>query len=483
MQSRTLVPLIVACALLMQNLDSTAINTALPAMAEALGEPPVRLHLAITSYMLALAAFLPISGWVADKYGARRIFRLAIVIFSIASAMCGLSQNFQELILSRVLQGLGGAMMVPVGRLILVRSVTKSELVGAMALMGMPSLIGPISGPLLGGFITQYWSWRWIFFINVPIGVLGVALVTAFIENVREPDVGRFDFVGFVLSSFGLAGALYGMDATISQSRPSPIGIGCLVVGVAFCILYVFHARRSANPILDLRLFKLPTFRVSVTGGSVFRIGVGAVPFLLPLLMQEGFGYTPLQSGLVTFVSAAGSFGMRTIARRVLKTFGFRSVLIWNTLTSSALIIACATFNPDMPKIIMMTVIFFGGLFRSLQFTSINAIAFAEVDTPLMSHATSFSQMAQRLSMSIGVAMSAFILHRASNGAHIGVSAFSLAFVIIGVISSLSMASFIRLDRDAGATLAGRGIGRLARRPPTADARAEEGPRPLKASR
>jgi EmrB/QacA subfamily drug resistance transporter len=459
LQSRTLVPLIVACALLMQNLDSTAINTALPAMAEALHEPIIRLHLAITSYMLALAAFLPISGWVADKYGARRIFRLAIAIFSIASALCGLSHGFNELILSRVLQGLGGAMMVPVGRLILVRSVSKAELVGAMALMGMPALIGPISGPLLGGFITTYWSWRWIFWINVPIGVLGIALVTIFIENVRETDVKKFDFIGFVLSSFGLAGALYGLDATITQNRPDALGIGIMIVGLAFCFIYVAHANRSDNPILDLTLFKLRTFRVSVTGGSVFRIGVGAVPFLLPLLMQEGFGYTPFQSGLVTFVSAAGSFGMRAIARRVLKAFGFKSVLIWNTLTSCALIVACAWFRPDTPKLVMMAVIFFGGVFRSLQFTSISAIAFAEVDTPLMSHATSFSQMAQRLSQSVGVAMSAFILHYMSVDGKVTVTAFSYAFVIVGILSATSFISFLGLDPDAGAALAGRKSG------------------------
>jgi MFS family permease len=206
-------------------------------------------------------------------------------------------------------------------------------------------------------------------------------------------------------------------------------------------------------------LFRLPTFRVSVTGGSIFRIGVGAVPFLLPLLMQEGFGYTPLQSGLITFVSAAGSFGLRTIARRVLKTFGFKSVLVWNTVTSCALIFACAFFNVDTPRVVMMAVIFFGGVFRSLQFTSINAIAFAEVDSPLMSHATSFSQMAQRLSMSVGVALSAFILHKAATSpGHVPVSAFATAFAVIAVLSSLSIVSFVRLDRSAGELLAGRPI-------------------------
>ncbi|HVB89035.1 MAG TPA: DHA2 family efflux MFS transporter permease subunit [Beijerinckiaceae bacterium] len=457
MQRRVIVPLIVACALLMQNLDSTSLNTALPAIARALAVSPLRLHLAITSYMLAQAAFLPISGWAADRFGSRLVFRVAIATFGIASALCGVSQGFGQLIGARILQGIGGAMMVPVGRLILVRSVPKTELVGAMALMGMPALIGPISGPVLGGFITTYFSWRWIFWINVPIGVLGIVLVTLFIEDSRDVQVRQFDFTGFALSSFGLAGTLFGLDAATSADRASPIGLVCLVVGLACCVLYVVHARRNPHPILDLALFKLQTFRASVTGGSLFRIGMGALPFLLPLLLQEGFGYSPLQSGLVTFVAAAGSLGMRTIARRVLKLFGFRQVLIWNSLVSCIFIIACAAFRPDTSRVLMMIVIFLGGVFRSLEFTSANAIGFADIDAPQLSHATTFSQMAQRLSLSFGVGISAFILHQASGpGPRIPIHAFSLAFVIVGVLSAFSALPFAQLDRDAGAAMAGR---------------------------
>jgi EmrB/QacA subfamily drug resistance transporter len=457
LQRRVIVPLIVACALFMQNLDATAIATALPAIAEALHETPLRLHLAITVFMLSLAAFLPVSGWVADKFGARHIFRLAMVIFITASILCGFSTSFAEMLVWRMVQGAGGAMMVPVGRLILVRSVPKSELIGAMVLMGMPAMIGPILGPIVGGFVTTYASWHWIFWMNVPIGVLGLILATIYIDDVRETDVKRFDWVGFFLSSVGLTGTLFGMDAATSRNAPDPFALVILAAGLICGALYVRHAKRVDNPILDLNLMKLQTFRASVTGGSVFRLGVGAVPFLLPLLMQEGFGYSPFDSGLVTFFSAAGSLGMRSLARRVLRQFGFRSVLMWNALIASFFIVLCACLNPSMPQALMMAIIFCGGVFRSLEFTALNTIAFAEVDNPQMSQATSFSQMAQRLSLSTGVAISAFILHHASgNAPHIPLSAFAWAFAIVGLLSATSCVTFIGLAEDAGAELAGR---------------------------
>ena len=456
-QRRVIVPLIVACALFMQNLDSTALATALPAIADSLGETPLRLHLIITSFMLSLAAFLPVSGWVADRFGARTVFRAAIVIFTAASVTCGLTSSFETLLLARVIQGAGGALMVPVGRLILVRSVEKSELIAAMALMGMPALIGPIIGPVLAGLLITVASWRWIFWVNVPIGILGIVLVSIFIEDVREPDVKRFDWRGFVLSSLGLCGTLFGLDALTTHHQVEPIAVASLATGLVALVLYVFHARRVDNPILDLALLKLTTFRVSVTGGSFFRFGVGAVPFLLPLMMQEGFGYTPFQSGLITFVSSAGSFGMRTMSRTILRRFGFRQVLLWNTLISSLFMALCGLFTADSTRTFMMVIIFLGGVFRSLQFTALNTIAFAEIEGPLMSQATSFSQMMQRLSLSFGVAISAFVLHFVGGeGPHMPVQAFSAAFVVVGALSAVSVVSFIGLSPDAGAEIAGR---------------------------
>ena len=456
-ERRVIVPLIVACALFMQNLDSTALATALPSIAESLNETPLRLHLIITSFMLSLAAFLPVSGWVADRFGARTIFRLAIAIFTLASIACGLTESFETLLLARVVQGAGGAMMVPVGRLILVRSVAKSELISAMALMGMPALIGPIIGPLLAGVLITVASWRWIFWMNVPIGILGIILVSIFIEDVREPDVKRFDWRGFALSSLGLCGTLFGLDALSTHHSADPVAIAALVTGLIAMVLYVFHAKRVDNPILDLKLLKFPTFRVSVTGGSLFRIGVGAVPFLLPLMMQQGFGYSPIESGLITFVSAAGSFGMRTMAKQVLRRFGFRKVLVWNTLIASFFMCLCGLFSSDSSRAFMMTVIFLGGVFRSLQFTALNTIAFAEIEGPLMSQATSFSQMAQRLSLSFGVAISAFVLFWVGGeSAQMPVRAFATAFVVVGLLSGLSLFSFVKMTADAGDEIAGR---------------------------
>ena len=454
---RVIVPLIVACALFMQNLDSTALATALPAIAESLGETPLRLHLAITVYMLSLAAFLPVSGWVADRYGARSIFRLAMIVFMLASIACGLCNSVEAMLAARVVQGAGGALMVPVGRLILVRSVPKSELISAMALMGMPALVGPIVAPVLSGFIITVASWRWIFWFNAPIALLGVVLCSIYIDDIREPHQKPLDWIGFFLSSFGLCGTLFGLDAATTHDHVDMLAVGSLVGGLVACALYVWHAKRVDNPILDLAMLKFPTFRISITGGTLFRFGVGATPFLLPLMMQQGFGYTPLQSGAITFVSAAGSFGMRSMAKTILRKWGFRQVLIWNTLIASAFMALCATFDTDTPRVLMMTIIFFGGVFRSLQFTALGTLGFADIEGPYMSQATSIQQMAQRLSLSLGIAISASVLHWTSGGAaRLPLHSFSAAFLVIAGLSCVSVVSFRNLASDAGAEIAGR---------------------------
>ncbi len=456
MPKHILVPLIVACALFMQQLDATALATSLPAISAALNEPPVKLHLAITVYMFSLAGFLPVSGWVADRFGARTVFRVAIAIFVAASVACGLATTFEWLIGARIVQGIGGAMMVPVARLILVRTVEKNQLVRAMAVMSMPALVGPMLGPLVGGFLTSYASWRWIFWINVPVGIAGILLVTAFIDDVRE-EPRRFDLVGAFLSSFGLSAFLFGIDAATTDDALSPLSVGCLISGAAALVAYGFYARRTPAPILDLGLFRVATFRASLVGGSVFRIGVGALPFVLPLLLQELFGYTPFQSGLVTFVSAVGSLGMRTISSRVLTRFGFRSVLRWDGLIAAAFTGACAFFMPDTPYLIMILVLFLGGFFRSLQMVSLNALIFADLTRAQMSHATSFSTMSQRLSQSMGVALAAFVLHTAAGGGDVPPhGAFMLTFAIMAALAVASSLFFTRLSPEAGAELAGR---------------------------
>ena len=457
MRPRKIVPPIIACAIFMQQLDSTALATSLPAIARSLHQTPLTMHLVITSYLLALAVFLPISGWVADRFGARRIFRLALGIFTLGSVCCGCALDLLMLIISRMIQGLGGAMMVPVGRLLLVRSVEKSELVSALLLMSMTAVVGPATGPLLGGAITTFFSWRWIFLINIPVGILGIVLTTIFIEDVREAAVRAFDWRGFTLTGLSLGCLLFGFDTITGSLRDNLRSASFILLGAALMAAYVAHARRARNAILDLNLFRLRTLRVSMTGGSFFRVGFGALPFLLPLLMQVGFGYSPLQSGTITFISSAGAFGMRTVARRILKRFGFRTVLIINGVVASAFIAACGTFGPATSRVFMMAVIFFGGTFRTLEFTSINAIAFAEVNSAQMSDATSMTQMAQRIAQSMGVAISALVLGLVSgNQTHLSFAAFSAAFFTVGGIAMLSSVFFWLLPEHAGAELAGR---------------------------
>jgi EmrB/QacA subfamily drug resistance transporter len=454
-----LIPLIVACALFMENLDSTALATALPAIAASLGERPVELSLAITSYLFALAVFIPISGWVADRFGARRVFRLAIVIFVLGSILCGFSSSIWHLVLARTLQGMGGAMMVPVGRLVLLRSVAKADLVRAMAWLTMPALIGPMLGPPLGGFITTYLSWRWIFWINVPIGVLGIVLVSLYIPNLREERPPRLDLLGFLLSAVGLLGLVFGFETIGRDLVPWSTALLLLAVGVAGIGLYVLHATRTLHPVIDLGLLGVATFRAAILGGSLFRIGIGAMPFLLPLMLQAGFGLSAFRSGLLTFAAAAGAMAMKLTAAPILKHFGFKRVLIATALISAAFIAVNGLFEPSTPHLLILCVLLLGGFFRSLQFTSINALAYADIERQWLSRATSFASMMQQLSLSIGVGTGALLLHVsvAARGAeHVAASDFAPAFFVVALVSALAVLAYLRLPPDAGAEVSGR---------------------------
>ena len=297
MPDRILLPLIVACALFMENLDSTVLSTALPAIAADFGTSPIHLKLALTSYLLAIAVFIPASGWLADRHGARTIFRLAIVVFTLGSIACGLSSSLPEIVAARIVQGIGGAMMVPVGRLVILRSVARHELVASLAWLTVPALIGPVVGPPLGGFITTYFAWRWIFWINVPVGVLGLVLATLYIPDIRGDQRVGFDALGFVLAAFGLAFFMTGSTTLGLGLLPMPMVLGLLFSGVALLGAYVAHSRRASEPIIDLTLLAIPTFRTSMLGSLLFRLGVGATPFLLPLLLQIGFGMSPFAVG------------------------------------------------------------------------------------------------------------------------------------------------------------------------------------------
>jgi EmrB/QacA subfamily drug resistance transporter len=457
-RSRLVISLVVASALFMENMDSTVIATSLPAIARDLHVDPVILKLAFTSYFLSLAVFIPVSGWCADRFGARTIFRYAIAVFMAGSIACGLAHSLGALVASRALQGLGGAMMVPVGRLVLVRLVPKSDLVNAMAYLTMPALIGPIIGPPLGGFITTYFTWRWIFWINIPIGLLGLVLSTLFIPNIRERNTDRLDVVGFLLSGIGLSTLIFGVTVLRQDILPLQIKLAAIAVGACCLSLYVAHARRTVAPIIDLRLLAVPTFRANILGGFLFRIGVGAVPFLLPLMLQVGFGLTPFQSGSLTFMSAAGALMMKFTAAPILRRFGFRPILTFNAILSSVVLAMSALFTAQTPALVIMLVLLVGGFLRSLQFTSLNAIAFADLAPEQMSRATSFVSVVQQLSASSGVVIGAFALDvtRSFRGdMSLTQPDFAIAFLVVGCVSALSALVNARLPAEAGAEVSG----------------------------
>jgi EmrB/QacA subfamily drug resistance transporter len=459
MRSALLTALIIATALFMENMDGTVISTSLPAIARDLHEDPIVLKLALTSYMLTLAVFIPASGWIADRFGARTVFCSAIVTFTLGSILCGASNSLPTLIAARVFQGLGGAMMVPVGRLVLLRSVQKRDLVNALAYLTVPALIGPVAGPPLGGFITTYFNWRWIFWINVPIGILGVALALRYIANLREEKVPRFDFRGFVLSGLGLLGLISGLSLIGRGMAPYWTVALMMAISVMLLAAYVRHARRDENPILDLKLLQLPTFFSGVVGGFIFRIGIGAMPFLLPLLLQVGFGLSPFASGSLTFATAAGALLMKFTASTALKQFGFRSTLIVNGLISGAFLAGCALFTPSTPHWMILLVLLSGGFFRSLEFTALNAISYADIDPPRMSRATSLASVSQQMSGAVGVAVAAVCIQLIQFGFGDGeliARDLSTAFLMVAAISSLSVVIFARLPPDAGAALSGR---------------------------
>jgi EmrB/QacA subfamily drug resistance transporter len=459
MNKQRLIPLIVATALFMENMDSTVIATSLPAIAADIGTSPLTLKLAITSYLLSLAVFIPASGWTADRFGARMVFAIAVGVFMIGSIGCAVSSSVTDFVFARILQGMGGAMMTPVGRLVLLRSVEKSALVNAMAWVTMPALVGPVIGPPLGGFITTYFSWHWIFLINIPIGLLGIVMALKFIDPIRGENPERFDLYGLVLAGIGLAGIAFGLSVAGLNLLPWPAVAALVAIGSISMTLYVMHARRTGSPVLDFSLLRLPTLRASIIGGFMFRLGIGALPFLLPLLMQTGFGLSPFQSGLVTFASAVGAMGMKALAARIIRAFGFRYMMTINALVSAAFLAACALFTVTTPLLLIMIILVVGGFFRSLQFTAINTVAYAEVEPAQMSRATTLVSVNQQLAVSAGVAVGAFSVETTLWLRHqdeLSATVFAPAFLVVALISAASCWFFWQMPDDAGHEISGR---------------------------
>ncbi|WP_407181076.1 MFS transporter [Bradyrhizobium sp. STM 3562] len=459
MNKERVIPLIVATALFMENMDSTVIATSLPAIAADIGTSPLTLKLAITSYLLSLAVFIPASGWTADRFGARLVFAIAVGVFMMGSIGCAISSSVTDFVFARILQGMGGAMMTPVGRLVLLRSIDKSALVNAMAWVTVPALIGPVIGPPLGGFITTYFSWHWIFLINIPIGLLGIFMALRFIDPIKSEELERFDLYGLVLAGIGLAGIAFGLSVAGLNLLPWSVVIALIGIGIISMTLYIIHARRTGSPVLDFSMLRLSTLRASIIGGFMFRVGIGALPFLLPLLMQVGFGLTPFQSGLVTFASSAGAMGMKALAARIIRAFGFRNMMTVNAVVSAFFLAACALFTVTTPLLLIMIILLVGGFFRSLQFTAINTVAYAEVEPTQMSRATTLVSVNQQLAVSAGVAVGAFSVETTMWLRHVNelnATMFAPAFVVVAVISAASSYFFWQMPDDAGHEISGR---------------------------
>ncbi len=454
-----LIPVVVASPLFLQNLDTSVMATALPSIARALDVEPLRLNLAITSYLLSLAVFLPLSGWCAERFGARRVFCWAIAFFSVGSALCGMADSLYELVAYRILQGLGGAMMVPVGRLILLRSVPSALMVSAMVWFTVPPTIGRMMGPLFGGAIVSFTSWRWIFYVNVPFGLLGIALALWFIDkDDASPERRPFDGLGFALLALGLTALLGAVETAGKAIVPDAVGWLAAGLGMGALLLYVWRSQRIAAPLIDLGILRHPTYRASIVGGTPLRIAIGASPFLLPLMLQLGFGLSPLVSGLLTVATAIGSLATRFVMAQTIRRVGFRPLLIGTTVTTSLCYASYALFTPATPHPLIFGALMLGGLVNSMGMVAMQTLGFSEIPKPRMSHATTLNSMAQQLSLSVGVLLGAMLVGLAarwhgSDATHLAPHDFPPAFVCIGMMTMLSLLWFRRLPADAGAEL------------------------------
>jgi EmrB/QacA subfamily drug resistance transporter len=456
---------IVASAIIMQQIDSTAITTALPQMAISLNTDPIRLTIAVTAYLLSIAVFIPVSGWVADRFGGKNVFRAAIALFTLGSILCGFSETVAQLTAARVLQGFGGAMMVPVGRLVLFRSVDKSGLIPVMAYLQVPAQLGPVLGPLVGGFITTYVSWRWIFFVNIPLGILGIALVTHYFENTKGTKERPPDWTGFVLTGVSLSCIMYAIEAVGRGTGEAAIAAMILLLGFIVGALALRHLRRHPHPILDVSIFSNLTFRAGIFGGGVFRAGQGSLVYLLPLLLQVVFGMSAFVSGILTFATAAGSMSMKLTARPILRVFGFRTAMIGNALISAATVAVCAIFTGTMPLLLIFVILLVGGFFQSFQLTATQAIVYADVAHGQMSSASSVASMVQQLSRGFGIAFMAGLLHLvlALRGTtELALLDFQVAFLVAASFCVLSIVFVWPLSPDAASEVSGhrRGLPR-----------------------
>ncbi|MDB5622438.1 MAG: multidrug efflux transporter [Devosia sp.] len=439
-------------------MDATVISTSLAAIAADIGTDPISLKLALTAYLVALAIFIPISSWMADRFGARTVFRSAMAVFVLGSLACAFANSLETFVGARFLQGMGGAMMTPVARLVLVRSTARQDLVAAMAWLTIPGLIGPIVGPPFGGFLTTYLSWHWIFLINVPIGILGIALVSKFLPEMEKIEPGPIDFKGFLLAGTSFALFAFGTSVISLPALPPIFGIIATLIGITAGVLYTRHALASSNPLFDLRLLRFPFFRSAVVAGSFFRFGQGAVPFLFPLMLQLIFGLSPFQSGMVTFASAVGAIIAKFAANRLFGLMGFRNALVVSTAVSALGLVAMGLYTPDTPLVLIIAILMVVGFWQSIFWTGSNAFVFADIEDRDAGQANVISQVNTQLTIALGVALGGGVLEasNALRGGELILADFHLAFFVVAGMCAISTLLFMRLPADAGHQLTRR---------------------------
>lgn len=443
----------------MEFLDGTVIATALPDMARDFGVTAVELNIGISAYLITLAVLIPASGWIADRFGARAIFTLALAIFTLASVFCGLSTEVHIFVAMRILQGVGGALMVPVGRLAVLRTTPKHQLIKAIATLTWPALVAPIIGPPLGGFITRYASWHWIFFINVPLGLAAIILSLRIIPDIRETERRSFDLSGFITTSVAMVSLVTAMER-LGDRQPqiwptlalAALGFGCLLYSIR-------HFRRAAAPMVRLDALQVPTFRVTMYGGSLFRASISAVPFLLPLLFQVGFGMDPFHSGLLVLAVFVGNLTIKPATTPLIRWLGFRRLLLINGALNVCSLLACALLTPQTPVWAIMLILYLGGVFRSIQFTGVSTLAFADVPAAQMSDANTLFSTASQLAVGLGITLGAIGIRlgeQVGNWLHLtelpGIS-FRLSFVFIALICLVGMIDSLHLAKTAGSSV------------------------------
>lgn len=454
--------LLVAGAFFMEFLDGTVIATALPDMAKSFGVQAVDLNIGISAYLITLAVLIPASGWIADRFGARKVFAVALAIFTLASVFCGLSTTVDQFVAMRVLQGMGGALMVPVGRLAVLRTTPKHQLITAIATLTWPALVAPIIGPPLGGFITSYADWRWIFFINVPLGIVAIILALRIIPDLHDDERRPFDTPGFIATTIAMVSLVYAMESMGAQHSQGLLTLGLLVVGAVTLIYALRHFQRAQWPMIRLDAMQVPTFRVTMYGGSLFRASISAVPFLLPLMFQVGFGMDAFHSGLLVLAVFVGNLTIKPATTPLIRRLGFRKLLLINGALNVLSLLACAFISPQTPIWLIMLILYLGGVFRSIQFTAVSTLAFADVPSAQMSYANTLFSTATQLAVGLGITLGAIGIRIGEKmGDLMGMTSvpgisFRLAFVAIALICLVGMVDTLRLTKDAGSAVSNK---------------------------